>query len=88
MKRNFFIKNLNVLTIKRFSSKTNTDRYVKIENFYQFMDENVMMKEKKYENKKIDDETVLISVVKCPMTGSNLEASEEGLKIGVKLTII
>jgi len=47
MKRNFFIKNLNVLTIKRFSSKTNTDRYVKIENFYQFMDENVMMKEKK-----------------------------------------
>jgi hypothetical protein len=84
MKRNFFNKNLNVYLTKRFSSKTNTDRYVKIENFYEFMDENIKIKEKKYENKRIDDEKVLLSVVKCPMTNSNLEASEEGLKVGVK----
>jgi hypothetical protein len=60
---------------------------VKIENFYEFMDENIKMKEKKYENNRIDDEKVLTAVVKCPMTNSSLEASEEGLKVGVKLLL-
>lgn len=85
MKINLFIKKISVFSTKKFSSKINTDRYGNVENFYHFMDQNLQIKGKKYENKKIDDLKVLLSIVKCPMTNSDLETSEEGLKIAVKI---
>ena len=74
--------------LKSFSQKLNSERYVKIESFYEFMDENIKATGKIYENKIVDDEEILISLVKCPMTGSKLEKSEEGLKIAVKIFLI
>jgi hypothetical protein len=66
----------------------------KIENFYSFMEDNM----NKYENKnqckmtsnsekqeKINTNnksSSLIDFIKCPMTDSNLEITEEGLKVG------
>ena len=79
-----FSVNFNKVFLKKFSTKSSPDLKVKIDSFYEFMDENIKNKEKNYENRIIDDEKALLSLVKCPMTNSSLEITEEGLKIAVK----
>ena len=71
-----FIKLLSIVSRKK---------YTKIENFYEFMDDNIMNKETKFENKIVDDENVLLSLVKCPLTNSKLEKTNDGLKVAVNV---
>jgi hypothetical protein len=60
---------------------------VKIDNYYEFMDENIHKKEKlEIENKIVDDPKILVSLTKCPITGSDLEVTEEGLKVAVLIS--
>lgn len=62
----------------------------KIENFYSFMEDNMNKYEKKNpcKNPLTNEQTQnnsnnpsLINFVKCPMTNSDLEITEEGLKV-------
>jgi len=74
---------ISYLCFQRFCTNLKSDKQ-KIDSFYDFMDENIKVKGKKFENKIIDDKNILLLVLKCPMTGSKLEACEEGLKVAVK----
>ena len=69
-------------SLKRLSSKIKSEKNIKIDNFYEFMDENIKTN-REYDNKIVDDERILLSLVRCPMTNSNLENNSEGLKVAV-----
>lgn len=81
MRTKTILKILNLLNktqVKTFSSNDKT----KIDSFYQFMDQNIQTK-KTIQNKVVDDEKVLSSILKCPITGMDLSPSEEGLRAAV-----
>ena len=73
----------NKIKVNRFSSKL-SNKNEKIDNYYKFMEDNI---NKDNTNELItpivDDLNVLKNVLKCPMTDSKLEVSEEGLRVQV-----
>ena len=57
----------------------------KIKNFYTFMEENMNKVENINKSQKVTSQPsneALTNILKCPMTESNLEVTEEGLKVG------
>lgn len=68
------------------SNKSNQD--IKLGSFYEFMEENIKNIELKNFNKTTETESAqtdeikhLLEIIKCPITESNLEHCEEGLKV-------
>lgn len=89
-------KNIYVYINKTFSfdSKNNTNSELeqsnknkeKITDYYKFMEENIQNyhfenKQNLNESNQIDDINELLKIIKCPMTDSKLEYTEEGLKV-------
>lgn len=68
---------------KQFCSKVIKDDK-KIKNFYTFMEENMSKVERTIQNKQTNhsEKEILESIIKCPMTDSNLEVTSDGLKVG------
>ena len=80
----FFTYSFNSLN-KCFTDKNKNDE--KIKDFYKFMEENIQKDQKSQikndsNSEKLDDINILLNLIKCPMTGMELHASEKGLSVG------
>ncbi len=66
----------------KLQDKISNDK--KIKNFYTFMEENMNKVENTKSQKMTNQQSneALTNILKCPMTESNLEVTEEGLKVG------
>lgn len=87
---NNFKKFFSVLDDKSNTKESSSPQDTKINTFYEFMEENIKKVvipnncalDSKTENESnTDDIKYLLDVIKCPITDSNLEACEEGLKV-------
>jgi hypothetical protein len=87
---NNFKKFFSVLDDKSDTKESLSPQDTKINTFYEFMEENIKkvvipnncaLDSKTENDSNIDDIKYLLDVIKCPITDSNLEECEEGLKV-------
>jgi len=87
---NNFQKFFSVLDDKSDKKESSPSRDTKINTFYEFMEENIKkvviqndcaLNKNSENDNKTDNIKHLLDVIKCPITDSNLEECEEGLKV-------